>query len=184
MSHEPGKKPSGGHGWVEKLKHETVSYFIVFAYMAAIVLAFGIYRRAILAEYGVGYLPIAFGLIEAAIIAKIVIIGQALKVGARFDGRPLVWSVLWRSTAFALLTAAFTVLEEGVKRLLHHQKIIDYKAFDAPWAWDQAVAHAVVLFVAFIPLFAIQQLGQVIGTDKLVTYFFGERHRKAPGTKG
>ena len=183
MPRDPDPSPPKSPGWLQKLEHETAEYLAVFAYMAAILLAFAIYNRAILAEYGVAYLPIAFGLLEAAILAKIVVIGQAFHFGARFDGRPLAWTVLYRSTAFALLTAVFAVVEEGVKRLLHHQKLIEHRALDAPWAWDQAVAHAVILFVAFVPLFAIQELGKVIGPDKLAGYFFGERRRKAPGTK-
>jgi hypothetical protein len=183
MPRDPDPAPPGGPAWLQKLEHETAEYLAVFAYMAAILLAFAIYNRAILAEYGVAYLPIAFGLLEAAILAKIVVIGQAFHLGARFDGRPLAWTVLYRSTVFALLTAVFAVAEEGVKRLLHHRKIIEHQALDAPWAWDRAVAHAVILFVAFVPLFAIQELGKVIGPAKLAGYFFGERHRKAPATK-
>ena len=183
MPTDPDPSPPKSPAWLQKLEHETAEYLAVFAYMAAILLAFAIYNSAILAEYGVAYLPIAFGLLEAAILAKIVVIGQAFHFGARFDGRPLAWTVLYRSIVFALLTAAFAVAEEGVKRLLHHQKLIEHRALDAPWAWDRAVAHAVILFVAFVPLFAIQELGKVIGPDKLAGYFFGERRRKEPGTK-
>jgi hypothetical protein len=183
MPRDSDPTPHGKPSWLRKLEHETAEYLVVFAYMAAILLAFAIYNRAILAEYGVAYLPIAFGLLEAAILAKIVIIGEAFHLGHRFDGRPLAWTVLYRATIFALLTAVFSLVEEGVKRLLHHQKLLQHQPFDAPWAWDRAVAHAVILFVAFVPLFAIQELGKVIGPDKLAGYFFGERRRKAPGTK-
>jgi hypothetical protein len=129
-------KPDAPHrapAWLQKLKQETAEYLAVFAYMAAILLAFAIYNRAILAEYGVAYLPIAFGLLEAAILAKIVVIGQAFHFGARFDGRPLAWTVLYRSTAFAVLTALFAILEEGVKRLLHHQKLIEHQPGTGRW---------------------------------------------------
>jgi hypothetical protein len=183
MSRDPGPTPPRSPAWLQKLKHETAEYLAVFAYMAAILLAFAIYNRALLAEYGVAYLPIAFGLIEAAILAKIVVIGQAFHFGARFDGRPLAWTVLYRSTAFALLTALFAILEDGVKRLLHHQKLIEHQPYDAPWAWDRAVAHAVILFVAFVPLFAIQELGKALGPGTLAGYFFGKR-RERPESKG
>jgi hypothetical protein len=176
--------PPRSPAWLQKLKHETAEYLAVFVYMAAILLAFAIYNRAILAEYGVAYLPIAFGLIEAAILAKIVVIGEAFHLGVRFDGRPLVWPVLYRSTLFAALTAVFAVVEDGVKRLLHHQKLIEHQPFDAPWAWDRAVAHAVILFVAFVPLFAIQELGKTLGPGTLAGYFFGDRRRQRPAPKG
>ena len=47
-------------------------------------------------------------------------------------------------------------------------------------AWLRKLEHETA---AYLAVFAIEELGKLIGPDKLAGYFFGERLRKAPGTK-
>jgi len=68
----------------EKAIEEFKAYWIITLYLAVFFSALTNYRRLVLAEYGVTYIHFGFALIEAMIIAKVILIGQALGLGRRF----------------------------------------------------------------------------------------------------
>jgi hypothetical protein len=60
-----------------------------------------VYRRLTLAEFGLTYLHYGFAFIEALIIAKVILIGDAFRLGRRFEDRLLSfpWSTNQRCSA-------------------------------------------------------------------------------------
>ncbi len=61
--------------------------------------SFTVYRRLVIAEAGGAYLNYGFALIEAMIIAKVILIGKIFAFTRRFDDRPLIVPILrtsWR----------------------------------------------------------------------------------------
>ena len=75
----------------EKAIEEFRLYLIVFAYLALMLGAFTTYRRLVLAQAGISYAHYGAGIIEAAVVAKVILIGQALGVGKRLEVSPC-WS--------------------------------------------------------------------------------------------
>ncbi len=164
----------------QRIAHEMSEYLVLSVYMAAILAAFTAYRHLVLAEYGVVYYAYAFGLVEALILAKIVLIGRALHVGDRVHLRARAWQVLYRSVAFGVLAFLFSAVEEAVKRLLHHGGILPHVREMPPWAWDEALAKSILLLVAFVPLFAMDEVADYMGPGRLYAFFF-KRREPAPG---
>ena len=68
-------------GWKKKVVHELIEYWINFGYLAFFLVAFTWYRRLILAEYQVQYTNYWFPLIEAAVLAKVIMVGDLLRLG-------------------------------------------------------------------------------------------------------
>ena len=67
-----------------------LEYGIVFVYLATFFGVFTWYRRLILAEYHITYLHYWLAVIEAFILAKVIVVGTALRIGRRFEGKTLV----------------------------------------------------------------------------------------------
>ena len=67
------------------------------------------------------YLNYGIAAIEAMIIAKVILIGRAMKVGTRFESRPLAMSVAYKTIMFGLVVLAFGVLERIVTGLFQHK---------------------------------------------------------------
>src|SRR5215831_16851712 len=84
----------------EKIEEELRLFWFVFAFLALMFSAFLTYRRLISSESGITYLHYGAGLIKAAIVAKIILIGQALKVGRRVESQPLIVVVLVKSVLY------------------------------------------------------------------------------------
>lgn len=57
-------------------------------------------------------------MINAFIIAKVILIGEALHAGTRFEEKALIYSAIWKAFVFGLLVFAFHILEEMIKHLV------------------------------------------------------------------
>ena len=121
MADDTSKKP----GLKQRIKREMQEYLVIAAYLAAFLLSLTTYRRLILAEYHVDYFNYGWALMESLILAKVILIGQALHVGEGFRNRPLIVATLWQTFVFSLLVAAFVLAEHTVSALIHHRPIAE-----------------------------------------------------------
>jgi hypothetical protein len=101
-----------------KLKERAVSelkqFLVMFAYLWAVFALFLLNEAVILRKTDISFLSQGFALINAAILAKVMLIAEALKFGRRFDHLPLVFPIVYKSVAFAILFIVFHGLEEFV----------------------------------------------------------------------
>ena len=156
----------------QKVVHEVVEYWTNFVYVAFFLVAFTWYRRLVLAEYHIHYTQYWFPLVEAAILAKVIIIGDLLQLGRRLDQQPLIIPTLYRTVVFTLWIGAFDVLEATVRGLIHRQGLLAGVQELATKDWHEWLAGCVVAFVAFIPFFAFKELELVLGEDSLRPLFW------------
>ena len=70
-------------GWKSKAIHEMTEYYIIFMYLAIFFGLFTWYRRLILAEYQISYLHYGAAVIKALVLAKVIMVGRALRLGRR-----------------------------------------------------------------------------------------------------
>ena len=159
-------------GWKKKVVHELIEYWINFGYLAFFLVAFTWYRRLVLAEYRVQDTDYWYPLIEAAVLAKVIMIGDLLRLGRRMENKPLMLSALFRTVMFSLWVAIFNVLEETVRGLLHGKGLASGVEEIASRGWDELLSRCVVIFVAFIPFFSFKELERVIGPEKLRALFW------------
>lgn len=175
MAIEEGKRT----GWKQKLVHEVAEYWINFVYLAVVFFAFTSYRRVILDEYRVTYLHYGIAVIEAAVLAKIILIGEVSRIGRKHEDKPLIVPILHKTIVFALWVIGFKILEHFIGALLQG-KGMDAGLHDLiSEGWYEILANAMVLFSALVPFFAIKELGRVLGREKLRALLF--RRREAHG---
>lgn len=105
----------------ERALEELKAYWFITLYLWLFLGCFTVYRRLILAESGVAYLNYGVALIEALVIAKVVLIGCIFGFTRRFDDAPLAVPVLHKSIVFALLVMLFGVVEHLVVGWFHKQ---------------------------------------------------------------
>src|SRR5690348_7543131 len=100
--------------WRKFLVHEMFEYLFNFAFLAVFLVAFAWYRRLILAAYHIQYLDYWAPLIEAAVLAKVIMIGDALRIGRSFQNKPLAVTTIYRTVVFVVLVVLFSFLEHIV----------------------------------------------------------------------
>jgi hypothetical protein len=163
------------------LKAKAIEEFKVFwaiaIYLALMFSAFTWYRRFILSESGISYVHYGAAVIEALILAKVILIGQALRLGKRLEGSRLIVSVLFKSLVFGVFVALFAVIEQVLEGLIHHETWANIAHRLASVGRDEILARTVILTVTLIPFFAWWEADRVVGSGKLFALFF---HKRTP----
>lgn len=159
-------------GWKRKVVGEMIDYYLNFLYLAFFLVAFGWYRRLILAEYDILYLNYWVPLIEAAVLAKVIMIGDMLRIGRGLERHPLLVPTLFRAVLFSLYVVIFSVVERTLSGLLHGKGLGEGLAEIASKGRYELLAQAVIIFGAFVPFFAFKELEIVLGKEKLRDLFW------------
>jgi len=159
----------------EKIFHEMVEYWITVVYLALVFAAFTQYRRFVLAAHDITYTNYWVAVIEALILAKVVLIGDALRLGRNLDQRPLIYSTLFRTVAFVLFVAFFKLIEHAIKGLWTGKGLMEGLLEFFGKGPHELLANSLVVFVAFFPFFAVKELERVLGAEKIRALFFRRR---------
>src|SRR5215475_5935024 len=109
-------KPEGGKGnWKRRIAREFVRYWMTVFYLAIFFGAFAWYRRFILAAHGITYLKYGTAIIEALILAKVILIADALGLGRADENKPLIFPTLRKSIVFSIFVGIFAIGENMVE---------------------------------------------------------------------
>jgi len=161
----------------QKIKHELWEMLWLFLYLAFFFCALVAYDTLLLNQYEVEYWNFGFALLNAAVITKVIMIGEYAKLGARHESKALFISVMWKSLVFGLLVFAFHLVEELIKRLIHGANI---EAASRHLRFDQFAGRSIVVICTFIPLFAIREFRRVMGEEEFNKLVFQAGRRDRP----
>jgi hypothetical protein len=163
--HEPGLK--------EKALRELKEFWIIAVYLALVFAAFTWYRRLILREFDITYVHYGVALVEALVIAKVILIGRAIGLGERYQrDKGLIPAALFKSVVYGCFVALFSVLEHLIEGLVHGKHVTDILHGLAGPQKDEILARTLVLMITFIPFFAFWELGRLLGDGKMSGLLF------------
>ncbi len=136
---------------------------------------FALYRSVILAEVHVEGAAKGFALINALVLAKVMVVAKELRLGESDYDAPLIYPTLVKSALFSVLLAAFKILEEAAVGLYHGQSFQQSIAALGGGTLQGILCLTALLFVMLIPFFGITELQRVLGEGKLAQLFFRPR---------
>lgn len=171
-----GGRPEAGEAGPATLRRrilaEMVEYYFDFVYLAFFLVAFAWYRRLILAELDIAYLNYGLPLIEAAVLAKVIMIGDMVPMGRGFQRRPLIIPTIFRSVLFSFYVLIFALIEHTVTGLLHGKGWMAGILEIESTGRDELLAKSIIVFAAFVPFFAFKELEKVLGKERLRSLFW------------
>jgi hypothetical protein len=155
---------------------EKTSHFLfVFVYLWLLLSVYALHNSIVLSDWRLlGHLGPA--MLKALIFAKFVLVGEHLKLGKRFEHKPLIWPILIKAALFSALLIGFDALEA----VIVHAIWPDVPAKGSGMELTDirmTLSFSFLAFVALIPFFGIRELSKVIGEDEMRDLFF-RRHRK------
>ena len=159
----------------DKALAELREFWYISIYLILFLGCFNLYRRLILEDAHLPYISYGFRLVEALIVAKIVLIGEALGLGRSDGNRPLFVSVLRKVVLFGLFIVAFSIIEHAVEALLHHEDWHGVVRQVLSIGYYEMLARTLVMLIALIPFFAFVELERVLGPGTLARLFFHGR---------
>jgi len=151
----------------QKLLHEFSEYFINVVYLTMFFGAFATARRLTLVHYDIYIDDYFVGIIKALIIGKVIMIGSFMRISHKYENKPLLIPVFYKTILFGICVIIFDVIEVLIKETIKLQSLSDayqfliLEHFSKIW-----LGGVIIIFVSFIPFFALKELSRVIGQKK------------------
>jgi hypothetical protein len=106
-------------------------------------------------------------LIEALVLAKIILLGQAARLGRKHEDKPLIVPALYKTIVFGIWVIGIKILEHFIGAFVRGRglaggfhDLINENVYEI-------LANALVVIPALVPFFAIKELERVVGREKL-----------------
>src|SRR5215471_6980838 len=163
----------------EKAAEELRLMLMITAFLAAVFVSFLTYRRLISRQYGVTSFHYGFALLEALIVAKVILIGKAIGIGGKPTRRALIIGALRDSVIYAILVGIFAILEHVVEGLFHHESLSESLQKMLDQGIYEILGRMLIMFVAFIPFFTLWELNRALGERSLLDLLFRRNEVRA-----
>jgi biotin carboxyl carrier protein len=152
---------------------ESKKLFGIFIYFWVLLSLFSFHKALVLKEEYLLY-DQGFALVNALVLAKVVLIGEFFRVGDRLKNRPLIYPIIFKSAVFALLLICFHILERTLTGVLHGKTVLQSVPSIGGGTLQGILMVGIIMFVALMPFFAFRELNQAIGTQQLHALLFGD----------
>jgi hypothetical protein len=114
-------------------------------------------------------------LLKSLALAKLILTGEALRLGERRTQQPLLVLTVYYAVVFSAFALVFEILEHIVLGWLHGKGPAAVLAEILDKGWPHLVAMTMVVFFAFLPFFAFRETSRALGEGKLHDLFFKRR---------
>jgi hypothetical protein len=141
----------------QRARHELITYLGLSAYLWVCFGTLIFYKSAILRSVGVDYAPMGVAIVKALILAKFIMLLEALKLGERGPRSLPIFDVAKKSGLFAVFLFVLTILEELLLGYAHGKEVRDILRDFAGGTLPQAFAVGLLLFLIMIPYFAYRE---------------------------
>jgi hypothetical protein len=159
----------------QRAVHELKEFAILTIYLYVTLGAVVLMKTAVLHTQGIEFAPWGIAIVKALVLAKFMMLGNAMGIGERYPTSPLIWPTLHKAFVFLLLLVVLTIIEEAVVGLFHQQSIVASLSDLVGRRLEETLAGFVILLLVLIPFFAFRVLGEALGEGKLERMFFVER---------
>ena len=153
----------------QKAIHEFKQFVGISFYLGFFFCAVATYKMLLLNDLRDSYFSYIAALINALVIAKVILIGEYAHLGKKHEHKPLLLSSVYKALLFGLLVLVFHIVEDAVKGLLHGENMAE--AFQDMRIVD-LLGRTLVIFCTFVPFFAFREMRRVLGEDKFQDLFF------------
>lgn len=158
---------------------ETKKLFVIFVYLFVLFGLLSLYEWIILAKHQISYRPYGFALINALVLAKVMLVAEDLNMGGRFfKNRPLVYPILFKSIVFAIVLICFHIVEHVIVGVWDGRTIVQSIPGFGGDGLKGILSVGMIMFVALIPFFAFKEIGRVIGEHELHSLIFKRGARR------
>ena len=159
----------------QRVYHAMKDFLVVTVYLWVIFGLFALYKSVILAEDHIPFAAKGFALINALVLAKVVVIAREFRFCEGFDDSPLIYPTLAKSASFSVLLASFKIIEESAVGMYHGKSFQQSFAALGGGTWQGIVCLTLILFVMLIPFFGFTELQKCLGERRLSDLFFRSR---------
>jgi hypothetical protein len=170
----PEPKPSLKVRLYEELKR----FLMIFAYLWLVFLVFLVHEWIVLADNHIGFRFYGLAAINALVLSKIMLIAEDLGFAERFDNRPLIVPIVYKSVLFSVLLVIAYIVEEIVVGQFHGKSFAESFPVLGGGGMVGTLCVAALLGVALVPFFAFREIAHVIGEAEFRSLMLGPTKRE------
>jgi hypothetical protein len=156
----------------EKGIEELHRFAVMFLYLWMVFGVFVLNQAVVLGQTNSQFITQGFAVINAAVLGKVMLIAEDLKLGRRFEHLPLIYPVLYKSSAFAVVFIVFHVLEKVVVDLISGKSDAAGMPSIGGGSWFGIASVWAIMAVSLLPFFALREISRVMGKGELWNIMF------------
>jgi len=155
---------------------EVRSFLILFVYLWILFGLFVLNQAVIEREHGGTIVIQGFALLNALVLAKVMLVIEKLELARWLRGLPGAIVILYEALICTLFFLAFHFIERGVMNMLTGHATATEPGLGGGGLLGVVIV-SIILFVSMLPFFAFKNVARAIGPDRMWQILF---HR--PGT--
>lgn len=163
----------------EKAIEEFRSFFVMALYLWFVFGLMMLNEAIILKKPNFNFLAQGFAVINALVLAKVMLVADQLKFGREFDGLPLAWAIAYRSVMFGLLFVVFHEFEHYLVGLFSGTSHTLTLPTVGGGTWAGAACVWAAMAVSLAPFFAIREISKLVGVGRVWRLMFQPGARAA-----
>jgi hypothetical protein len=161
----------------DKASDEFRRMLVIFLYLWVVFGLLSIHKTLVLSQHHLDSQEHAFAIINAFVFAKVLLVGEHLKLGNRFRSKPLIYPIMYKCFVFSVVLIAFHVIESTAVGLWHGHTIAESLPPFLGWNPRGLLAVSVMCFVLLLPFFGFREIAHVIGRDQMKALLLKPRDR-------
>lgn len=156
-----------------RLYDELRKFLIIFAYLWLVFSVFFLHEWAVLAGNHISFKFYGLALVNALILAKIMLIAEAFGFASRLDDKPLIYPIVFKSIAFTALLMLAYIAEEIVVGLIHGKSAAESFPQIGGGGFIGVLSIGAIMCVALVPFFAFREIARVVGAAEFRALMLG-----------
>jgi hypothetical protein len=159
----------------ERVLDSIKTFIQMFLYLWLVFGLLAIHQSIILSQYQIDYRSHGLAFLNALVFAKVMLVAEDLHLGDRFDDKPLIYPVLFKSLLFAIALICFHIVEHTLIGMWHGQSVAESLSEIGANKLRGILSFSMIATVALIPFFILREISRTIGKDKFWSLFFRSR---------
>ena len=139
----------------------------MFLYLWLLFALFTYHKAIVLAQYDIKYKAFGVALLNAFILAKVMLVAEKMNVAAKLRNKPLAYPILTKSIFLAAIFIVFNIIETMLKGLWQGKAVGESLPRIGGGSPAELIVLAVILAVALVPFFAFRELSRALGKGVL-----------------
>jgi hypothetical protein len=139
----------------------------MFFYLWIVFALFVANEQVILAQHQIDFRAQGFAIINALVLAKVMLVAESLHLGKRYEDRPLIYPIVHKALVFSLIFIGFHAVERIVVGMLHGRSLVESFPAMGGGGLVGILCVAAIMFLSLMPFFAFWEVGRVIGRKEL-----------------
>src|SRR5215475_5035155 len=166
--------------WLAQVKHvlpPTIFFFVGFNLILWT-------KHLILREHDIEFSGFVVATLAALLVGKAVLVTDNLPLMHRFDGRPLIQPILFKTAIYWLCILVVRLAEELIYFLAGGSAVSDFPTFLVEhFSWPRFLSIQIWLMVLFLVYVTAHELNTLFGDGELYRLFFRWRSTEAKLTR-